>query len=161
MSCILQPVNKINPIKKDQYNSSPRLISVVERMLIRRLQEDFIRNEIDITIEQWRMLFYLWNEDGINQQELAQRAKKEKSTITRQISGLEKKGLIERRSSHKDMRNNQIFLTKMGKSIEKKALNIAQLITKNAEKNISHGELKIFRKVLNQMINNLDQDKCI
>ena len=90
------------------------------------MQSDLQSNGLDITIEQWRILFYLWKEDGINQQELAKRSKKEKSTITRQIDILEKKGLIIRRSQSSDKRNKQIFLTQQGKLIEDNALNTAR-----------------------------------
>jgi len=132
------------------------LISVTERLLTAQLQRDLLVNGLKVTIEQWRILFYLWREDGINQQELAKRAKKEKSTITRQIDTLEKKGLIIRRSLDEDKRNKQIFLTQQGKGIEETALNTARLITKKGETNIDKEELAIFKKVLHQIIENLE-----
>ena len=143
-------------IKIEQYNSSSRLISVAERLLTAHLQNDLLTNGIKITIEQWRILFYLWKEDDINQQELAKRAKKEKSTITRQIDTLEKKGLIIRRSLDTDKRNKQIFLTQQGRAIENNALSTARLITKKAETNIVKDELEVFKKVLHQIIENLE-----
>lgn len=132
------------------------MISVTERLLTAQLQRDLLVNGLKVTIEQWRILFYLWREDGINQQELAKRAKKEKSTITRQIDTLEKKGLIIRRSLDEDKRNKQIFLTQQGKGIEETALNTARLITKKGETNIDKEELAIFKKVLHQIIENLE-----
>lgn len=120
------------------------------------LQRDLQVNGIEITIEQWRALFYLWKEDGINQQELAKRAKKEKSTITRQIDGLEKKGLLIRRSLNQDKRNKQIFLTQLGKDMEIAALDTARLITQKAETNIDKSELELFKKVMRKIITNLE-----
>ncbi len=112
-------------------------------------------NQIDITVEQWRILFYLWNQDGLNQRELATIANKEKSTITRQVDVLEKKKLIERRNAPTDKRNKLIFLTQKGKEIEEVALNAARNITQKAEENISKDELKIFKKVITQIIDNI------
>ncbi|MEP2276386.1 MAG: MarR family transcriptional regulator [Reichenbachiella sp.] len=106
-------------------------------------------------MEQWRILFYLWNEDGINQQELAKRASKEKSTITRQIDGLIKKGLVVKQKHGSDKRDKLIFLTENGKNIENEALTAASDITHDAEKGIEKDELLIFKKVLKQIIANV------
>ena len=120
------------------------------------MQLAFQENGIDITIEQWRILFYLWREDGINQQELAKRAKKEKSTMTRQIDTLEKKGLLIRRCLDEDKRNKQIFLTKQGQALEKEALQVANGITQKSETNIKSADLAIFKTVLHKIIENLE-----
>lgn len=147
---------KIQNIKEKQFNSSSRLISVAERLLSAHLEHDLRQNGLKVTVEQWRILFYLWKEDGINQQELAKRAKKEKSTIARQVDILEKKKLISRRSLNEDKRNKLIFLTEQGKAIEEKALNTARLITKMAETNIAKDDLEVFKKVLHKIIENID-----
>lgn len=138
-----------------ELNTSSRLISVASRLLAARLQEDFSRNEIDITVEQWRILFYLWEEDGINQNELAKRADKEKSTMTRQIEALEKKDLIFRESHSGDKRNKLIYLTRKGKKLEKQAMDIADSITLLSEKGITKKDMEIFKKVMIQVITNI------
>ena len=119
------------------------------------MQQSLKVNEIDITVEQWRILFYLWKEDGVNQQELALIAKKEKSTMTRQIDALEKKGLVERRNLSKDKRNKLIFLTEKGSAIENKSLEVAEKITQRSEEGITTEELKIFKNVLHKILKNL------
>lgn len=101
-------------------------------------------------------MFYLWKEDGLNQNELALKANKEKSTITRQIDALEKKGLVYRQSHSGDKRNKLIFLSETGKQMEKTALETAHLITENAEQGIEPEELAIFKKVIDKMIQNLN-----
>ncbi|MDO6516661.1 MarR family winged helix-turn-helix transcriptional regulator [Zobellia uliginosa] len=120
------------------------------------MQHAFQENGVEITIEQWRILFYLWKEDGINQQELAKRSKKEKSTMTRQLDTLEKKGLLIRRCLDEDKRNKQIFLTKQGKALENKALSIANTITELSENGIAPDELAQFKQVLHKIIENLE-----
>ncbi len=108
-----------------------------------------------MTVEEWRILFYLWNEDGINQQELAKRANKEKSTITRQIEGLVKKQLVIKQNSGTDKRDKLLFLTENGKKVETEALSAAADITHEAEQGIEKDELLIFKKVLQQIITNV------
>ncbi|HLL44583.1 MAG TPA: hypothetical protein VK369_15640, partial [Segetibacter sp.] len=41
--------------------------------LARRLQKNFRLAGIEITIEQWSVLYHLWKEDGLSQQELCLR----------------------------------------------------------------------------------------
>ncbi len=75
--------------------------------------------------------------------------------MTRQIDTLESKGLIIRNSHNKDKRNKLIFLTEKGKEIEEIALNTARNITNKAEEGINENELKIFKKVIEQIIRNI------
>ncbi len=126
-----------------------------ERLLTSSLQKGLRINNLGITVEEWRTLFYLWKEDGVNQRDLASRASKEKSTMTRQINALERKGLITRNSYNKDKRNKLIFLTEKGKGIEEIALNTARNITNKAEEGINENDLKIFKKVIEQIISNI------
>ncbi|WP_420552417.1 MarR family winged helix-turn-helix transcriptional regulator [Tenacibaculum aiptasiae] len=145
-------------MEKQTYNSSSRFISVTERLLVSKLQEEFINNNIEITVEQWKLLFYLWDNDGVNQRDLSIRANKEKSTIARQIVDLEKKELIVRESSEFDKRNKLIFITEKGKELEKETLKIANIITEKSEKNISEEDLNTVKRVLTQMIQNLNNN---
>lgn len=128
---------------------------MASRLLASRLETSLLRPSLNITVEQWRILFYLWNEDGINQQELAKRASKEKSTITRQIEGLVKKELVIKQKGGIDKRDKLIYLTENGKKIETEALSVAWDITQEAEKGIEEQELLIFKKVLQQIIENV------
>jgi len=140
----------------NQYNSSSRMISLLERLLTFSLRKRLEAEGLEITVEEWRILFYLWNEDGLYQNDIAKQAKKEKSTITRKIDALVKKGYIQRRSDENDKRNKRVYLTKAGKNIEKHSMKIAQNITDISENNISNADMKVFYKVLSTMLINLD-----
>ncbi len=131
------------------------LINIAARLLSGTLQQNLINNNIDISVEQWRLLYYLWEKDGITQKELAKIANKEKSTITRQVSELEKKGYIIKDSNGSDKRNNLIYVSKKGKAIKTKALSLADDITIKAESNIEKQELDTFIKVLHKYISNI------
>jgi DNA-binding MarR family transcriptional regulator len=64
--------------------------------IARRLQKNFRNNGVDITIEQWSILYHLWKEDGLSQQELCNRTFRDKPSITRLIDNLEKLKLVKR-----------------------------------------------------------------
>lgn len=136
-------------------NSSSNLISVASRLLSGELQKQLADNNIDITIEQWTLLYYLWEKDGITQNELASIANKEKSTITRHLDALQKKGLIARESHPTDKRNKVLVLTEKGKHIKTASLGSAQFVTERAEQDIDVEDLKTFKNVLSQIIGNL------
>lgn len=128
---------------------------MAERLLTQNLLIELEKNGIDITIEEWRILFYLWKEDGINQQELAQIANKEKSTVTRQVKGLENKNLIYRSAKENDRRNKCVFLTNEGKSIKEKALSASDKVIYKAQQNVLQEELLVLQRSLNKIITNL------
>jgi len=141
---------------KSEIDSIGRMVSITERSLTRRLQRYFRDAGFSITVEQWRVLFYLWIEDGQSQKELSNRVSRDKTSISRLINGLEKKDLVIRTNSQKDKRNNQIFLTSKGKSFKKKLMHFAQKTVNQAQKNITQEDIILCKKVLNKINVNLE-----
>ncbi len=136
-------------------NPSPKAISHLERVLSFRLKQRLKIIDLNLTVEEYRTLFYLWIDNGLTQNELAEKAFKEKSLITKTINSLEKKGLINRKRKKDDKRNKQIFLTEIAKQLQQKAQKCANQITNIAEHNISSHDLEVFFKVINKMEENL------
>lgn len=62
--------------------------------LTRRLQQNLKESGINITAEQWSILYNLWQEEGLTQQELANRTFRDKPSVTRLINNLEKLNLV-------------------------------------------------------------------
>jgi DNA-binding MarR family transcriptional regulator len=54
------------------------------------LQKNFKQANLDITIEQWSVLYHLWKEDGMSQQQLCDATFRDKPSITRLVDNLEK-----------------------------------------------------------------------
>ena len=54
--------------------------------IARRLQKNFKQSNVDITIEQWSVLYHLWKEDGLSQQQLCDATFRDKPSITRLVS---------------------------------------------------------------------------
>lgn len=146
------------PITQQQFSASPRLVSILERLLTLELKKSLKEHQIDITVEQWRVLFYLWNQDGLTQNQIAAQAEKEKSTITRQINALEKKGLVYRKNSNEDARNKKILLTDYGKELQNHCVSLADEITEKLQMGLSQEEIKQFKKTVNKMISNIQNE---
>jgi len=67
-----------------------------------------------ITTEQWAVLQRLAERDGVTQKELASRAEKDQTNMTRILDQLERKGLVVRRPNEEDRRSFLIFGTSKG-----------------------------------------------
>ena len=81
---------------------------------LRRL---FVQSGLDVTPEQWVVLFRLYERDGLTQSELGDRTVKDKTTVTRILDRLEKKGLLYRRRDTRDRRSQRIHLTESGTTV--------------------------------------------
>ena len=127
------------------------------RLIENRLKLNFDKEGVNITPQQWSALTYLWNEDGISQQKLADAFSKDKTSMTRLLNNMEKNDLIERRKDEVDKRNKKIFLTHKSRLIKKSSIKIAEKTLMETLIGINHEDLKLSRKVLKKINNNLEK----
>ncbi len=76
--------------------------------IARRLQKKFKSSGLNLTIEQWSILYHLWKNDGQSQQELCNATFRDKPSITRLIDNLEKLNLVKRMAADSDRRINKV-----------------------------------------------------
>ena len=70
-----------------------------------RISERILKQyNIEINSAQGRIMFVLWQNDGISINELAKKTHLKKSTLTSMLDRLEKMGYIKRQRSKKDRR---------------------------------------------------------
>ncbi len=81
------------------------------RLLCASLRRKMVQAGIDLTAEQWGVLLQLWNRDGRSQDELAQVACVDKSSMSRVLAGMERKGLIRRRPDPENARRKIVSAT--------------------------------------------------
>ncbi len=123
--------------------------------IARRLQKNFKQASIDITIEQWSVLYQLWKEDGQNQQQLCDATFRDKPSITRLVDNLEKQKLVKRVASKLDRRINLIYLTKEAKNLQERTMEIANQTLNEALAGVTNGQIEIAKEVLQQVYDNL------
>jgi len=137
------------------------LYSVINAMaaasVARRMQKNFRNAGLDITIEQWSILYHLWKEDGLSQQELCNRTYRDKPSITRLIDNLEKLNLVKRTASVSDRRVNLVSLTEAAQEIQQTTIDLANQTMNEALVGITKDEIEIVKKVLQQVFDNLQQ----
>lgn len=134
------------------------LYSVINGMattaVARRLQKNFRNAGLEITIEQWSVLYHLWKEDGLSQQELGNRTFRDKASITRLIDNIEKLGLVERIASKEDRRVNLVYLTDPAKPLQEATYELANQTMNEALQGITKEEIEIVKNVFQRVYEN-------
>lgn len=123
----------------------------------RRLQKNFRKAGLEITVEQWSVLYHLWKEDCLNQQELCNRTFRDKPSITRLIDNLEKQQLVKRITSKEDRRINLVCLTDAAKELQEMTVEIANQTMDEALIGVNKTDIETVKKVLQQVYDNLKQ----
>ncbi len=121
----------------------------------RRLQKNFKQAGVEITIEQWSVLYHLWKADGMSQQQLCDATFKDKPSITRLVDNLEKINLVKRVASKDDRRINLIFLTPEAQTLQEKSMDLANQTLNEALKGVTNGQVEIAKEVLQMVYENL------
>ena len=135
------------------------LYSVINGMastaVARRLQKNFRLAGLEITIEQWSVLYHLWKQDGLSQQELCNRTFRDKPSITRLLDNLEKQKLVKRMPSKDDRRINLVCLTEPAKLLQDKTIELANQTMDEALVGVNKSEIEIVKLVFQKVYDNL------
>lgn len=123
--------------------------------IARRLQKNFKQAGLDITIEQWSVLYHLWKEEGQSQQQLCDATYRDKPSITRLVDNLEKQKLVKRVPSREDRRINLIYLTKEAIQLQERSMEVANQTLNEALDGVTNGQVEIAKEVLHMVYDNL------
>lgn len=123
--------------------------------LARRLQKNFKQAGIEVTIEQWSVLYHLWKEDGLSQQDLCNQSFRDKPSITRLVDNLEKLKLVKRVASKDDRRINLIYLTEAAKTLHEQTMEMANQTLNEALEGVSKEDIELCKAVLQKVYDNL------
>lgn len=117
---------------------------------------DYLKErDIDLTKEQYVVLKYLNDEDGLIQNDLAFITNRSKTALTRLIQTMEKKGLVFRKSSFRDMRINHVYLTPFGRETWEKSHPHFINIASELQEGLSEEEVQVVQKCLERIQQNI------
>src|SRR3954470_16627534 len=123
--------------------------------IARRLQRKFNQAGLNLTIEQWSVLYHLWKEDGKSQQELCNRTFRDKPSITRLVDNLEKLQLVKRVPSASDRRINLVYLTRQGIKLEEQTMQLAEETLNEALTGIPAEHINLCKEILQRVYDNV------
>ena len=121
----------------------------------RRLQKNFKDANVEITIEQWSVLYHLWKQDGLSQQQLCDATFRDKPSITRLVDNLEKLKLVKRVASKDDRRMNMIYLTNEAQVLQEQTMGLANQTLNEALDGVTIEQIEIAKMVLQKVYDNL------
>ncbi len=137
-------------------NTFGYLLSTCNNQLIKLLNRELAKADLDLTREQFVVLNLLWEKDSISQQFLANRLQKDKYSITKLIDGLEKRKLVVRLSSTTDRRLNLIALTPKSMEIRPCVEKVMRDTLKKAFADIPDSDVEFLKVVLEKIIQNIN-----
>ena len=120
------------------------------------LQETLKEKNLDLTKEQMIVLKRLHDKNGQSQNELAFITLRNKSSLTRLLSNMEKKQYIIRKKSKNDKRINHVHLTDFGIETFKRVKPILKNMISTMEQNISVSEKDQIISILKKIQYNFD-----
>lgn len=123
-----------------------------------RISERILKkHDVELNSAQGRIMFALWQKDGVSINELAKKTQLKKSTLTSMLDRLERMGYIRRQRSKKDRRKILIKRTEKDRTMEKKYVEVSEEMTRLFYKGFSKSEIDRFEKDLERILNNLTE----
>lgn len=132
------------------------LIAKIHQVSGRIFADKLKEHQIDeINPSQGRILFALWQKDGIPIQELGERTSLEKSTLTSMLDRLESIGYLRRVPSPDDRRKILIFLTEKNKTMKERYEKVSNEMVELFYGGFSEDEIQHFEEDLRKILANL------
>src|SRR4030065_1496528 len=122
------------------------------RILAKKIKEYELE---EINPAQGRILFALWQKDGISIRELAKKPSLEKATLTSMLDRLEDTGHLVRVPSKEDRRKIIVKLTEKDKKLQNVYMQLSKEMTELFYKELTKKEIDYFETYLRQILNNL------
>lgn len=128
-----------------------KIRQVGERVFLRRLKEA----GIEINPAQGRIMFALWQEDGVSIQELVRKTQLSKSTLTSMLDRLETMDYVRRQRCDKDRRQILIYRTEKDRATEKQYVQLSEQMTDIWYEGFNEAEADRFEAYLQRILDNL------
>ena len=143
---------------QEQFAKYSFLLDRTARRVKQYAQSKFKIKDFDVTVDQWLILKNLEENEILSQTELANLVFKDHPTLTRIIDILCKKGYIQRVPHPNDRRSFHLLLTHEGEEKVKELKPQVALIREKAWDNLGQEDFEEFKRILNTIYNNLEQD---
>lgn len=105
----------------------------------------------DLTPQQFGLLGFLWQEDGLTQSELSAKSQIDRTTMGGLIDRLEKEGLVVRRSHPEDRRAYRISLTEQGKALQPELIPLAAATQAKLTAKLDPQEVETLKSLLEKL----------
>ncbi len=137
------------------------LLGQTMKLVRHKLMVKFKESNLELTLEQYVMLFYINKNSASSQQDLANHFLRDKSIVTRQINTLIDLGYVMRTQDDDDKRKKHLQLTNVGiKTLELLKAKSVEVSTELLD-GISQEELTNFENVIAKVQQNTGFKECL
>ncbi len=119
-------------------------------------QTDSYLKEINLNMSQTKVLLTLYDYDGVSIDFLTKKTYMSKSSVTKAVKHLEKKGLVNKKIDEEDNRKKVITATDKGKQIQEDALKMNFRIEEKLKEELGNDVIKSMKIQLRDLILVLD-----
>jgi DNA-binding MarR family transcriptional regulator len=131
-------------------------IGLTYKMMNQYIADELFKNNIQVTKQQWIILKILQEKnDEVIQNDLAFITNRNKASLTRLISLMEKNNLVYRAISKEDARKNLIFSTETGKKLFEQMKPLMITSIKNIQKGLTEDDILQLIKTLSKIQHNI------
>jgi DNA-binding MarR family transcriptional regulator len=135
------------------------LVKDTTRSFLRSLQLRLAQH--DVQLGHWTFLRILWHRDGLTQRELSAEAGVMEPTTLIALRAMEALGYIRREHKPDNRKNIYVYLTPLGRRLEKTLVPLAEEVNAIAVQGLSPTDIALARRVLLTMIANLAHDPVL
>lgn len=124
-----------------------------------RVSEKSLREQglEDFNGAQGKLLYVLWQTEGISSAELADKAGLAPTTLTAMLDRMEQSGLVKRIPHETDRRRLRIMLTEKSKQLKAQYQEYSESMTRAYYSGFSESEIVEFEKLLMRVLDNLKE----
>lgn len=110
-----------------------------------------------VSPEEWAILLFLWKYGNRSSSEIAEATIKDRTTVTRLLDAMVRKGLVRRGEDTQDRRRSVIEVTVRGQGLQHELVPIAQELIEEACSGLTAEEIDITTRTLKKMAANLTE----
>lgn len=136
-------------------NSVNHRIATLALLLKRQVFRIIADNKLEITPDQWVVLYYLWEDNGITVGDLATRSKKDFGNVTRIVDKLSKLGYVTKKKSKTDSRSVLVYILPKADEIKDKIYICMQQSIDIATNGIKESEQAFMLDLIEKMERNI------
>ena len=108
----------------------------------------------DVTMSQWVVLKFLWEQEGRSQVELQEAVGLDAATVTGLIQRMSSQDLVQRQSDPADKRVQRVYLTERGRALEQIAARFEEEVNASALRDFSEDERAFFLRLVQRALRN-------
>ena len=139
----------------DLSNNLVRQVGLLYRYMMRAIDQEL--SSMNIGSGRFSYLFMLYIQEGITQQEMADRLQSDKAAVARTLAQMEKHGYVTRKQDANDRRITRVYLTQKSRQLRPQLEKGVNSVIHHMQSGLSSTEVSIVNQSLSSMLKSLDE----